>query len=189
MEDDDDMHTQLGTGQRETGDFGLILKELREFRKDRSQQLNAIREEINKSNTRIEEAEKRIDATETRVKEGAEENSPSMVMYVECLLREGLELPATFELRVESSPRLDAEATRGSPAEEGVVMYGSAEEATEDMAKRGFPVSVIKHRDSLLERIQRFTWQTVKRPGNRHRAGRALDYKEKLQALRHQESG
>lgn len=55
MEDDDDTHTQLGAGQSETGDFGLILKELREFRKDSSQQLNAIREEINKSNTRIEE--------------------------------------------------------------------------------------------------------------------------------------
>lgn len=34
------------------------------------------------------------------------------------------------------------------------------------MAKRGFPVSVIKHPDSLLERIQRFTWHTVKKPGN-----------------------
>lgn len=68
-------------------------------------------------------------------------------------------------------------------------MYGSATEATEDMVKRGFPVSVIKHPNSLLERIQRLTWHTVKRPGNRHRAGRALDYKEKLQDFRHQESG
>lgn len=303
-DDDDDTQSQLGAGQSETGDLGLILKELREFRKDSSQQLNAIREEINKSNTRIEEAEKRIDATETRlqvaedtvqellhlqihldakltdlegrsrrenirihgVQEGAEENSPSMVMYVERLLREGLELPATFELRVErahralmprppgeapprsivvkmSSYRMKEELLRMAwqkrgfqylgkrvnldhdyapdvlkkrreyaeakailkekkirfqtpfPArfrvfyQEGVVMYGSAEEATEDMAKRGFPVSVIKHPDSLLERIQRFTWHTVKRPGNRHRAGRALDYKEKLQAFRHQDSG
>jgi hypothetical protein len=65
-------------------------------------------------------------------------------------------------------------------------MYGSAEEVTEDMAKRGLPVSVIKHPDSLLERIQRFTWCTVRRPGNRDRA---LDFKEKLQAFRRQDSG
>lgn len=200
------------------------------------------------------------------VKEGAEENSSSMVVYVELLLREGLELPATFELRVERAhralmPRPPGEATPRSivvkmssyrmkeellkmawqkrgfqhlgkrvyldhdyapdvlkkrreyaeakavlkekkirfqtpfPArlrvfyQEGVVMYGSAEEATEDMAKRGFPVSIIKHPDSLLERIQRFTWHTVKRQGSRLRAGRALDFKEKLQAFRHQDSG
>ena len=38
MEDDEDTHNvmQLGAGQSETGDFGLILKELREFRKDSS---------------------------------------------------------------------------------------------------------------------------------------------------------
>jgi CHASE3 domain sensor protein len=51
--------------QRDTGELGLILKELREFRKDNSQQLKDIREEINKNNTRIEEAERRIDVTET----------------------------------------------------------------------------------------------------------------------------
>ena len=51
--------------QRDTGELGLILKEQREFRKDNSQQLKDIREEINKNNTRIEEAERRIDVTET----------------------------------------------------------------------------------------------------------------------------
>ena len=65
MEDEEDTCTHLGVGQRETGDLGLILKELREFRKDNSQQLKDIREEINKNNTRIEEAERRIDVTET----------------------------------------------------------------------------------------------------------------------------
>ena len=34
MEDDDDTRSHLEVGQRETGDLGLILKELREFRKD-----------------------------------------------------------------------------------------------------------------------------------------------------------
>ena len=304
MEDDDGTHTRLEVDRRETGDLGLILKELREFRKDNNQQLKEIREEINKTNTRIEEAERRIDATETRlqvaedtvqellhlqihldakltdlesrsrrenirihgVKEGAEENSPSMAVYVERLLREGLELPAELELRVERAhrslmPKPPGEAPPRSivvkmaryrmkdellrtawqkrgfqhlgkrvnldhdyapdvlkkrreyaeakavlkekkirfqtpfPArfrvfyQEGVVMYGSAEEATEDMAKRGLPVSAIKHPNSLLERIQRFTWRTVKRPGNRDRAGKALDFREKLQAFRRQDSG
>lgn len=131
-------------------------------------------------------------------------------MYVERLLREGLELPATFELRVERAHRALMPSPQRSKAvlkdkkirfqmpfparfrvfyQERVVLYGSAEEETEDMVKRGFPVSVIKHPDSLLERIQRFTWHTVKKPGNQHRACRALDCKENLQAFRHQESG
>ena len=59
------MTHMLEVCQRDTGDLGLILKELREFRKDNSQQLKDIREEINKNNTRIEEAERRIDVTET----------------------------------------------------------------------------------------------------------------------------
>ena len=57
MEDTDSDH---GREQMEEAGLGLILKELRVFRKDNSQQLKEIREEINKTNTRIEEAEKRI---------------------------------------------------------------------------------------------------------------------------------
>lgn len=304
MEDDANTHMHPEIGQRESVDLGLILKELREFREDNSQQLKVIREEINKTSARIEEAEKRIDETETRlqvaedtvqellrlqihldakltdlegrsrrenirvhgVKEGAEDNSPSMVVYVERLLREGLELPDTFELRVErahralmpkppgeapprsivvklSSYKVKEELLRKAwqkrgfehlgkrvnldhdyapdvlkkrkeyaeakavlkerkirfqtpfPArfrvfyQEGVMVYESAGEATEDMAKRGFPVSVIKQPDSLLEQIQRFTWRTVKRPGNRDRAGRASVFKEKLQAFKRQVPG
>ncbi|KAK1899768.1 Pleckstrin like domain containing family A member 6 [Dissostichus eleginoides] len=109
--------------------MSLILKELREFRKDNGQQLKEIRKEINKTNTRIAEAEGQIEATETwlqvaeeavtellqlqvhldaklmdlegrsrrenirihGVKEGAEDNSPSMGTFVEALLREGLD--------------------------------------------------------------------------------------------------
>ncbi|KAI4817805.1 hypothetical protein KUCAC02_011181 [Chaenocephalus aceratus] len=199
------------------------------------------------------------------VKEGAEDNSPSMGTFVEDLLREGLDLPATFELRVErahralmpkppgevsprsivvklSSYRTKEELLRLAwqkrgfqhlerrvnldhdyapdvlrkrkayaeaktvlrlrkirfqtpfPArfrvfyEEGIIVYGSAEEATEDMTKRGLPVSVIKHPDSLLERIQRITWRISKRPGTRDRAGGNVNYKEKLEAFRHKDS-
>lgn len=70
---------------------------------------------------------------------------------------------------------------------EGTVLYGSAEEATGDKAKRGLPVSVIKHPESLLEQIQRFTWRTSRRPGNRERAGKVGGYKERLLAFRCQD--
>ncbi|KAK1880915.1 LINE-1 retrotransposable element ORF1 protein [Dissostichus eleginoides] len=297
---DDDTPTHLEEDQTGRADMTLILKELREFRKDNGQQLKEICEEINKTNTRIAEAEGRIEATETRlqvavtellqlqvhldakltdlegrskreniqihgVKEGAEDNSPLMGTFVETLLREGLDLPATFELRVERThralmPKPPGEASPRSivvklssyrtkeellriawqkrgfrhlkrrvnldhdyapdvlrkrrayaeaetvlrerkirfqtpfPARlrvfygEGIVAYGSAEEVTDDMAKRGLPVSVIKHPDSLLERIQRITWRTSKRPGTRDRAGRNVNYKEKLEAFRHKDS-
>ena len=60
---------------------------------------------------------------------------------------------------------------------EGTVLYGSAEEATGDIAKKGFSVSVIKHPDSLLEQ----------RSGNQERAGKGRSYVEKLQVFRHQD--
>ena len=47
--------------------LGVILKELREFRRDSTQQLSSIKEDINKMNKRVEEAEERIDAAETRI--------------------------------------------------------------------------------------------------------------------------
>ena len=122
---------------------GLILKELRDFRKDNGEQLGAIRSELAKANTRISEAEDRIDLNETRVqsieevlsqllklqiqtenklldlegrskreniriysvKEGQEENPAEMSSFVENLLRVGLELPDSFELRVERAHR------------------------------------------------------------------------------------
>lgn len=53
--------------------FSIILKEPRDYRKDNSQQLKGIREEINKTNSRIEEAELRIVKVETliQIAEGA----------------------------------------------------------------------------------------------------------------------
>ncbi|KAI4799924.1 hypothetical protein KUCAC02_016462 [Chaenocephalus aceratus] len=47
--------------------ISLILKELQDFRKDSSQQLNGIKEDINTINNIMEEAEERIDAAETRI--------------------------------------------------------------------------------------------------------------------------
>ncbi|KAI4791140.1 hypothetical protein KUCAC02_034180 [Chaenocephalus aceratus] len=47
--------------------LSLILKEMQDFRKDSSQQLNGIKEDINTINKIMEEAEERIDAAETRI--------------------------------------------------------------------------------------------------------------------------
>ncbi|KAI9524484.1 hypothetical protein NQZ68_018168 [Dissostichus eleginoides] len=122
---DDDTRMHLEEDQTGRADMSLILKELREFRKDNGQQLKEISEEINMINTRIAEAEGQIEVTETRlqvaeeavtellqlqtgnihgIKEGPKDNSPSMGTFVEALLREGLDLPATFELGVERAP-------------------------------------------------------------------------------------
>ncbi|KAJ4939377.1 hypothetical protein JOQ06_028826 [Pogonophryne albipinna] len=203
--------------------MSLILKELREFRKDNGQQLKEIRKEINKTNNRIAEAEGRIEATETRlqvavtellqlqvhldakltdlegrsrrenirihgVKEGAEDNSSSMGTFVEALLREGLDLPATFELRVERAHRALMPKPPGSLAEAiGIVVYGSAEEATEDMAKRGLPVSVIKHQIHFWNGSSKLPGAPAE-TGTLDRAGRDVNYKEKLGAFRHKDS-
>lgn len=67
-------------------------------------------------------------------------------------------------------------------------MHGSRGEMTGDMAKRGFSVLVIKHLDSLLEQIQKFTWCTRRRPGNRERVGKVASYMEKPQVFRRQDS-
>ncbi len=51
--------------------------------------------------------------------------------------------------------------------EDGTVIYGLAEEATVDMAKRGLPVTVLEKPTSLLKRISQMTWQMVSKRGNR----------------------
>ena len=70
---------------------------------------------------------------------------------------------------------------------EGTVLYGSPEEATEDMAKRGFPVTVIKRPESLLEQIQEFTWRTNKKPRSRKTASKERSYVKKLKDFRRQD--
>lgn len=47
--------------------LGVILKELREFRRDSTQQLNSSKEDIDKMNKRVEETEERITTAETRL--------------------------------------------------------------------------------------------------------------------------
>lgn len=47
--------------------LSLILKELKEFKKDNSQQLNEIHARINKTNKWMEDSEERIRMTETQI--------------------------------------------------------------------------------------------------------------------------
>lgn len=62
---EDDMQVDTDMESNRDANLGLILKELREFRKVSWQQLNGIREDINKIYKRVEEAEVRINTAET----------------------------------------------------------------------------------------------------------------------------
>lgn len=43
--------------------------------------------------------------------------------------------------------------------EDGEKIYNTVEEATQDMSKGGLPVQPISHPNTLMERIQRMSWQ------------------------------
>lgn len=68
--------------------------------------------------------------------------------------------------------------------EEGTKIYSTVEDATADMASRGFPVKIIQPPATLKEKLQRWsTWTGV--VGRRERrSGQAAGYKERLQAFR-----
>lgn len=70
---------------------------------------------------------------------------------------------------------------------EGTVLYGLVEEATSDLAKRGFPVTIIKRPETLLEQIRHLSWHTARKTKGQVNKDRTWDYKERLQAFRHQE--
>lgn len=67
--------------------------------------------------------------------------------------------------------------------EDGTKTYNTVMEATSDLADRGLPVKVIAQSASLLERIQRGSWQPV-RGQRKTQAGGVPGYKEKLQVFR-----
>lgn len=59
-------------GARGEGTLALILKEIRDFREDSNKQFAELKQEISKTNTRVDDAEKRIATAEDRM-QGAEE--------------------------------------------------------------------------------------------------------------------
>ncbi|KAI4806957.1 hypothetical protein KUCAC02_017747 [Chaenocephalus aceratus] len=149
------------------------------------------------------------------VKEGAEDNSPSMGTFVEDLLREGLDLPATFELRVERAHRALMPKPPGEVSPRSIVVKLSSYRTKEELLrlawqKRGFQhlerrvnldhdyaPDVLRKRKAYAEaktvlRVRKIRFQTPfqasKRPGTRDRAGGNVNYKEKLEAFRHKDS-
>lgn len=69
---EEDPQVDIAAEQSQEASLGLILAELREFRRDFSQQLNGLREDIKKIDKRMEEAEERIESVETRVQSSEE---------------------------------------------------------------------------------------------------------------------
>lgn len=70
--------------------------------------------------------------------------------------------------------------------EDGTKTYETVAEATSDLAARGLPVKVIMDPKSLLERIQRWSWQ----PARTRRTPRSSEasYREKLQVFRREQT-
>lgn len=66
--------------------------------------------------------------------------------------------------------------------------YDTVEEASTDLADRGLPVTRVVQPDSLLERLQRYTWKPVRARRKRQTAGEP-GYKEKLQAFTRDQVG
>ncbi|KAK1891150.1 IQ domain containing protein E [Dissostichus eleginoides] len=158
--------------------FSLILKEQREFRKDSSQQLNGIKEDINKINKRMEEAEERIDAAETRIHSWEEVQTEVKLTDLEGRTRrENVRIYGVKE---------GAEAMSTSVI--GLLVYNSAEEATADMVKRGIPVTVLKNPSSLLDQINRLTWEPSRKRGDQQHPSSQQDFKERLRGFRHQDT-
>ncbi|KAK1887422.1 Coiled-coil domain containing protein 54 [Dissostichus eleginoides] len=63
----DDTQPDSDSERNGESNLALILKELRELRKDFGQQLSGIKEDISKIGKRVEEAEERINGAETRI--------------------------------------------------------------------------------------------------------------------------
>lgn len=70
--------------------------------------------------------------------------------------------------------------------QEGSRTYDSIEEATEDLAKKGYKVKVIRSPDSLKEQIERLSWSRKEGKSKKGTSSSARGeiYKERLQAFR-----
>lgn len=80
------MEDDMLTDKREQiadASLDLILRELREFRKDNGVQLRGIREDINKTNKRVEEAEERIQDSEVKLQANEEAVAEMLKLHIE----------------------------------------------------------------------------------------------------------
>ena len=71
--------------------------------------------------------------------------------------------------------------------DDGTTTYNTVEEASADLARRGFPVKVIKPPATLSDKLERWaSWQPV-RGARPQRPGGATGFKERLQVFRREE--
>lgn len=113
--------------------LGLILSELRDFRQDNKTQLHDIKEEITKTNTRLDEAEERIAKAEDRIQNTEE------------ILSEMLKLQAQMEAKItdqESRSRRENIRIYGIP-EEDEKEYPSIIEFVEKLLSDNLDISDI----------------------------------------------
>lgn len=159
----------------------VILNELRDFRQENGNTLREIKEEINKTNQRMDEAEVRITEAEERVQsvedavlellklqtrletrltdqegrsrrenirihgipEGAEEKSTSVGAFVETLLKDNLDIPASVDLKIERAHRALGPRPPGDATPRSIIVKFSSYRTKEDIIKaawqkRGF---------------------------------------------------
>uniref|UniRef100_A0AAV2JFL8 Uncharacterized protein n=1 Tax=Knipowitschia caucasica TaxID=637954 RepID=A0AAV2JFL8_KNICA len=135
-------------------------------RRENKEQFDNIREDINGIAKRLDEAEERIMEAETSIQASEEMLLELAKLQTQVEAKEKnirFQTPFPARLRVHYS--------------EGMVTYNSAQEATEDMVKRGHT--------TLLEQIKRRMWQWNGKQGNTG-AWPRCQVSEKLQAFRRQ---
>lgn len=71
--------------------------------------------------------------------------------------------------------------------QEGDRVYNTVEEATEDLAARGFNIVPIKQPESMMERLQQLSWQRSGRARRVDNVSRTPHFKERLQAYRRED--
>lgn len=76
--------------------------------------------------------------------------------------------------------------------DEETIIYNTVEEATEDMSRRGFSVTVIKPPESILEQLRRLSWNKITKKtssgAGRGRASLGPGYKEKLRTFKRKQA-
>lgn len=74
---------------------------------------------------------------------------------------------------------------------DGVKIYHTATEASEDMSRRGLPINIIKSPETIVEQLKQLTWSRVTRGSGRSTvsSGQTQGYKEKLRAFKRTTAG
>ncbi|GAA6107217.1 uncharacterized protein LOC117532224 [Tachysurus ichikawai] len=127
-----------------------------------------------------------------------------MVLFVENLLHGGLELTEDMpDLQIERAHREYSEIRKVLkekkvpfqtlfPArlhvrhDDGTKTYDTIEEASEDLRRRGYTVTITRPPETLVEQMQRLSWSRVDRRARKDtlKAGREACYREKLRTFR-----